>query len=187
MNNTTISTSYEQQAQDFLTSTGASIDITYLKNDFHFVGDKDKRDIYTVTIKRGNRKFTFNFGQSLNKSGFYYTVGRRKTELDRKYLAKDYFKGKSLGLIGTIKMSDHSFSPQCESDKIHYPETPTAYDVLACLQKYDVGTFEDFCGEFGYYTDSKTAEKTYKAVINEYTSVCKLFTDAEIEQLQEIQ
>ncbi len=176
MNNTTISTNYEQQAQDFLTSTGASIEITYLKNDFHFVGDKDKRDIYTVTIKRGNRKFTFNFGQSIDKSQYY----------------QDSIKGRTYTLnggsrTGGYKINDIEKYKSAQTMKLIKGQAPTSYDVLACLQKYDVGTFEDFCGEFGYDTDSKTAEKTYKAVVNEYTNVCKLFTDAEIEQLQEIQ
>ena len=30
--------------------------------------------------------------------------------------------------------------------------TPTEYDVLACLTKYDPGNYEDFCSEFGYET-----------------------------------
>lgn len=64
---------------------------------------------------------------------------------------------------------------------------PTAYDILACLQKYDVGSFQDFFGEFGYDTDSRTAEKTYKAVCKEFEAVDKLFTSEQIEQLQEIQ
>ena len=64
---------------------------------------------------------------------------------------------------------------------------PTSYDVLSCLQKYDVGTFEDFCSEFGYDTDSRKAEKTYKAVCKEFANVQRFFTNDEIEQLQEIQ
>ena len=84
-------------------------------------------------------------------------------------------------------MKDSSFSPQCESDKIHYPTAPNEYNVLACLQKYDVGTFEDFCNDFGYDTDSRTAEKTYNAVCDEYKQLCAIFSDDEMEQLQEIQ
>lgn len=34
---------------------------------------------------------------------------------------------------------------------------PTMYDVLTCLTKYDPDTFEDFCSEFGYDTDSRRA------------------------------
>lgn len=63
---------------------------------------------------------------------------------------------------------------------------PTMYDVLASIQKYDVGSFENFCGDFGYNQDSRTAERTYKAVCKEFENVEKLFGDV-IEELQEIQ
>lgn len=65
-------------------------------------------------------------------------------------------------------------------------EEPTMYDVLACLNKYDVGSFEDFCGEFGYSEDSRTAERTYKAVCKEYDAVERLFGDI-IDELHEIE
>ena len=66
-------------------------------------------------------------------------------------------------------------------------EPPCAYDVCACLQKYDCGSFTDFCYEFGYDTDSRTAERTYKAVCKEYNKVSNFFTLEELEILQEIQ
>lgn len=64
-------------------------------------------------------------------------------------------------------------------------EYPELYDILACLQKYDVGSFENFCSEFGYDTDSRTAEKIYKAVCKEFNAVDRLFNNI-IEELQEI-
>jgi len=63
---------------------------------------------------------------------------------------------------------------------------PTMYDVLTCLEKYDHPTFEDFCGEFGYDTDSRSAEKTYDAVRTEYEAVVVLFGDV-MDELREIQ
>lgn len=63
---------------------------------------------------------------------------------------------------------------------------PTAYDVICCLQRSDVGSFNDFCNEFGYDFDSRKAEKTYFAVVKEYNKVQRFFTQSEIEQLQEI-
>ena len=59
---------YEKQGTDFLKSTGTELKATFLKNDYHFVDDKDKRDIYKITLKRGDREYKFNFGQSLNNS-----------------------------------------------------------------------------------------------------------------------
>lgn len=68
---------------------------------------------------------------------------------------------------------------------------PTAYDFLACLQKYDVGSFEDFCSEFGYemydydYGNyNKESLKTYKATVKEYNKVIELFGDV-IEKMRE--
>lgn len=62
----------------------------------------------------------------------------------------------------------------------------TAYSVLACLQKNDPGSLEDFCGDFGYDTDSRRAEETYRAVVEEWRKVRRFFTAAEMEQLQQI-
>lgn len=64
--------------------------------------------------------------------------------------------------------------------------TPNAYDVLACMTKYDPGTFEDFCCEYGYNEDSRTAEKIYFAVQKEYTQLARIFTPEQMEELQEI-
>lgn len=64
-------------------------------------------------------------------------------------------------------------------------EEPTNYDVLACIQKYDVGSFDDFCGEFGYSSDSISAKKIYKAVCKEFEAVDRLFSDV-MDELQEI-
>ena len=68
---------------------------------------------------------------------------------------------------------------------------PTEYDILACLEKYDVGTFEDFVNEFGYdvseSNDLSYAKRIYKAVIYEYQDLCRCFTEEQLESLREIQ
>lgn len=65
-------------------------------------------------------------------------------------------------------------------------EEPEMYGILACLTKYDPGTFEDFCGEFGYDEDSESAEKTYNSVLDEWQNMKALFTDEELEVLRYI-
>lgn len=63
---------------------------------------------------------------------------------------------------------------------------PDFYSVLSCLQKYEIGTFEQFCSEFGYDEDSRKAEKTYKAVLKEFNAMQRLFNDDELEILSYI-
>lgn len=100
----------------------------------------------------------------------------------------------------TIKRNGKQFSFTFTDSASHTQngEKPTEYDILACLQKYEVGTFEDFCFEFGYemyadYPEEATKEgynketyKTYKAVVKEYNNVVKLFEDC-LGELAEIQ
>ena len=68
---------------------------------------------------------------------------------------------------------------------------PTMYDVLSCIQKYDVGSFADFCAEFGYNDLEWTSKRTYNAVCREYNAMLRLFPEAEDsqvwEELREIQ
>jgi hypothetical protein len=65
-------------------------------------------------------------------------------------------------------------------------ETPTAYDMLTCLTKYNPYGFENFCSDFGYDLDSRKAEKIYKAVCKEWEKVNSFFSSEELEELQEI-
>lgn len=75
-------------------------------------------------------------------------------------------------------------------DSIHntrLDEEPSPYDVLACLQTYEPeDTFEAFCLEYGYDSDSIRALKIYKAVWREYAKLRKLFSVEELALLAEI-
>lgn len=133
---TEIST-YEKQALDFAKKHGVKMIVKHKKFGSHFAGEKDKRHIFRITLKRNGKQFSFDFGQSI-------AAGNKE---------------------------------------------PNLYDILACLTKYDVGSFEDFCGDFGYefYTkgEENKIKKIYNAVCKEFENVDKLFNDC-IEELQEI-
>lgn len=61
---------------------------------------------------------------------------------------------------------------------------PDLYDVLTTISaEYDFNNteFEEFCSEFGYNTDSRKAEKTFKLWKKQNTKLHKLFTDEEIQ------
>lgn len=69
----------------------------------------------------------------------------------------------------------------------------TSYDVLACLQKYPCDDYEDFCNDYGFdiYDDfeggyNKQSRKIWKACVNEYAKVEKLFSEEELDALREI-
>lgn len=177
---------YEKQAADFLAATGTTFEAKFDKNDFHFDGDKERRDIYDVTFKRGSRSFTLKFGQSIVNSGI--RIGAQTDRNGARRVINDWQKYVKDGRVDRLKLSYSGEIPYTlqSCDNVFPPVAPTAYDVLACLTKCDPGTFEDFCSEFGYNADSRTAEKTYKAVCKEWADVCRLWSDAEIEQMQEI-
>lgn len=176
---------YNQKAIDFLTKTNTTIDIKYLKHDKYFVDDESKRDIYQITLQRGQRQFIFTFGQSINASGYIITIGRNK-----KVYSFEFLKERNLlDDKNNILRSKFHYVVDCNllpQDTIKNPEIPSEYDILSCLTKYEPGTFENFCADYGYDNDSRKAEKIYQAVLNEWQNIKMLFTDAEIEELQEI-
>lgn len=62
-------------------------------------------------------------------------------------------------------------------NKRNTPETPRAYDLLACLEKYSYESFEDFCYSYGYDKDSKNAYNIWKEVKLEYDGLVNVFGD----------
>jgi hypothetical protein len=68
---------------------------------------------------------------------------------------------------------------------------PHPYEVLSCITKYDPGSFENFCGEFGckefgYEPEYRQAKKIYKATVREWEKVAAFFTDEELAEAREI-
>lgn len=65
-----------------------------------------------------------------------------------------------------------------------------SYDALTCCSSelYCPDTFRDFCSEFGYDEDSRTAEKTFRALKKFSDKLKKFFDSEEIrDDLSEIQ
>jgi len=86
----------------------------------------------------------------------------------------------------TISRGKNRVSFKFGQSLAHRGQEPTAYDLLETLTKYDPNSFEDFCSEFGYDTDSRKAYKTYLAVCKEWGKVNRFFNSEELEQLQDI-
>lgn len=130
------------------------------------------------------------------------------TQTNYQEQATDFLKATNTTFAASFKTHDYYFSGDKETRDIYnvtlkngshrYRFTfgqsisnqgtaPTAYDVLACIEKYPVYDFADFCANYGYDEDSRSAFKTYKAVKREWENVNKLFTEDQLELLREIQ
>lgn len=174
---------YEKQAQDFLDKTESTFECMFLRNGKYFDDDKEPRDIYKITLRRGNRSFTFEFGQSIAKS-FRIEYRHRGISIP----INDEWRGLSkqkiiMRIKWTTKYDDFGST---KNDIISIGIEPTAYDVLSCLTKHDPGSFDDFCDEYGYDNDSRKAEKIYNAVVNEWNNVAMLWNEFELNELAEI-
>lgn len=180
-------TDYLKQATDFLEKHSIGFAAEYIRTCKYFADDKYERDIYRITFKRDRRTFSLEFGQSINDSMIKVvnknsgrvtkTITERRPEWFKDGKLSENRFGMWFGLNHFILTS---------VDEIIAPKAPTPYDVLACLRKYPVGEFEDFCSELGYDTDSRKALKTYEAVCAEWIKVNNFFTGGEIEEMQEI-
>lgn len=169
---------YDIQANRFLEKTNTEIKIVFKENAKYFHTDKEPRDIYNITLIRGNRKYTFTFGNSLHDSGFYVQIGKTKH-----MLPIDKINSKNLNYF--IKNNINSNYIE-KIDKIHYPVPPSPYNILAGLEKYDYESFENFCDEYAYDTDSKSAERIYNACREQYLQLCSLYNEEEMEMLRDI-
>lgn len=133
-------TDYQQQAINFLTKTGAKVNVKYLRyGSMPWDKNGEERDIYKITLRRGKKSYSCEFGQSIADQGV----------------------------------------------------EPSAYDFLTSIEKYDPGSFEDFCDNYGYndlpLSEYPKVKKTYEAVVKQWKAMESMFTAKELEELQEIQ
>jgi len=169
---------YERASDFFLESTKSQILFNNQRIKKHFDDDKEQRLVFNVTIKRGTRKFSFDFGTSINDTIKAIVLIANRPNRNNKFSSV----AQALNVYTTESIF---FKQKLETALTENTiQKPSSYDVLACLQKYEVGTFEDFCSNFGYEEDSRKSENIYKAVLKEYDNLCKLFSDEELEVMQ---
>lgn len=149
---------YIKQATEFLQKT-------YTKMKIRYVGlavnkewkEKDERCLYEITLTSPRGSMTFDFWDSIQNTK-----------------------------IRIMPFDEYNVQANKELAAKKKAAVPSVYDVLACLTKCDPGTFEDFCSNYGYDEDSRTAERVYFTVQKEYTQLARLFTPEQMEELAEI-
>lgn len=174
-------TEYDKQAEDFVALTGLKIHKSYCGHYKRFEDAKYISSQWRIKFSRGEKEFWFDFSQSVNDSFSKSELGR----LSRKPLSMNDY---NYTAIRMLLESGEKREGMSLPFTLHYEKTPPSdYSILACLTKYDPGTFEDFCGDFGYDTYSRKAEKTYFAVQKEYQNLWNMFSEAELAAMAEIQ
>lgn len=164
---------YNKQANDFAAKIELTMSTVYVGHTIR-LGDWAMAQ-YRVTLKRGGKEYSFDFSQSLQSSWRYFEEGSFKAiaGLPPRLNQKNWPTTGEAYNVGPYRLEP------VKTNK------PTVYDILACLTKYDPGTFKDFCADYGYSDDSIKARDIYFAVQDEYSNVVRLFGDV-MDELQEI-
>lgn len=183
---------YQKEAKDFCEKYNVKIISVYTGHRKYFPDDKTARACFSVTIIReGKTPYTFDFGQSLNESykaregnfGATWQGGKPLKTMPQSFDYERYNLPTSAKEVAETRVRISGKMVQWFVSQAIIP--PTEYDILASVTKYDPGTFDDFCSDYGYDTDSKKAEKTYFAVQKEWSNIIRLFSDC-MDELQEI-
>lgn len=165
---------YRQKALNFLNETNTTCTITYggiARNEKW--KENEKRNWYDVTINTPRGEYSYVFWDSI-----YNTQIMNMT-------LEQYVRDKL-----RCELYDLSYKEKTKANHdlqaMKKQAVPDEYDVMSCLQLYDVGTFKDFCDDFGYDTDNRSAEQIYLAVNDEYKNLSKIFTQDQLEKLADL-
>jgi hypothetical protein len=169
---------YTDKANEFLNSCPAEMTIIYAGTTPNNTwNDKEPRDMFSFVIK--TQKGTMN---GIFWSSIHNTRLRNMTLDD--YCKKKYNRRQRDCTNYELNKAKKELTDIKETAK------PRPYDILACLQKYDVGSMDDFMHEFGYeikcVKDMTDFINTYNAVIEEYKNLCRIFTPEQMKKLREI-
>ena len=128
--------------------------------------------------------------------GFYFAGDKEKRDVYQFTLknARGEYTSTFGDSISNTQARDAKNNPQRYWGQKRKPATyrkPSAYDILACLEKYEVDPeFSEWCKEFGY--DSRPLQefpevfKIHQACAEQYRCVRRLFTEEQMDLLREI-
>lgn len=176
---------YKQQADQFLSDTGSTLTIAEAIPQKPALWSKkgDKSGInYTVTLKNKRGIYTFDFWDSIHNSEIVQAI--KDIKIGSFFHDQEHYKAEDILKKAGIPLHKVRMKEQKAETLKQY--LPTNYDILACLKTLQEDTLEDFCGAFGYDPDSITAEKTFRACLEQDRNLRKLFTMSELEELQNI-
>lgn len=144
-----------------------------------------------TSTEQSTKAFTVDFWNSYHDEEFNWLIDQSKSmsygiSVHMERLLKSHRLELRPGGWG---FKSHKYST--EDGKVEWkpprPKLPTSYHVISCLEKDEPDTdFERWAREFGYDPDSRRAEATWKAVLEQWNRVREFFTPDELEVLREI-
>lgn len=166
---------YTEQADKFLADTDTTFTLEFQYTGPYFGDDKTKRDVYRFTLKNARGEYSSTFGDSTHNTKL------RGWATDTTGRIPYPNKRAALKLYGSEQMRERAKWRKYR---------PSAYDILACLEKYDPDTFDNWAADMGY-NDQPLSEypnvlKVWTACVEQYRGLARMFSDAEMEQLREI-
>ena len=157
---------YEQQANKFLIDTGTTFEIEFQYTGPYFPGGKEYRDVWRFILKNAMGEYSSTFGDSL-------AATRARAPLS--YLLNPSIKKDAAILAERKKYRNYR---------------PSAYAILACLEKYEPDSFDNWCADTGYnersLSEYPAVMQTYQACVDQYRGLRRMFTEEQMEQLQDI-
>lgn len=146
----------------WLEQTDSKLRITFDRTGPYFDDDEQERDVYLIELSRGVRAYRLYYGQSVACSA------RWRWESDWATTKYEF---------GPVRPAQGNYQPNIDRRQ------PSAASVLLCVQTHSPSTFEDFCEEYGYDTDSRNAEKIWRACADQYLALSAMYSPDELEAL----
>ena len=178
---------YEQQAFNFLDKTKTDFFVSLANPQKSPIWAKDGKHglHYWVVLKNDRYQYGFDFWGSI--------ADKEKIEIAKeidKTRSADLLKEKLASFLKDkgLDANRQRYILNCESfeRKIKELITPSAYDVLACLDPFfDYANVDVFAEDFGYNKPS-LAIATFNACQEQAKELKKLFSSVELEELAEI-
>lgn len=173
---------YELQAEAWLEATNSSVEFKLLRHDKHFWDKEYTRDIYWFSLIRNGRiVHSGEFGQSIANSAFTDGNCRRFRFVEN---TPKLYDTRAKWFLEKLRSRGWRGQALKNGELVGNP--PTAYDLLACFQKHNPGSFSDFCADLDYSEDSIKANEIYKAAVAEYLALEMAYTEDELAALREI-
>ncbi len=176
---------YTGQAQAFVRATDSKIEAQYIgMKAGHFGPSDDIRDCWKIRITRAARAYTFDYGASVAGTEKRLEVlagtGRDSTGAHYRRGVRP-LPGFALTRARNWEKEAREWQPIAK-----ITHGPTAYDVLASIEKHEPeADIDAFAAEFGYDKPSE-ALRVHAAVLKAWGEVRALYGEDELDLLREI-